>query len=185
MDPKNLRSRPHSDANVRPGGVERHPRFSTGSAPLLNPRSWLEDHEGEPELIVLNVNSPLMSAHKVLRLGESRILMTTFVRDNGKRGRALWSAVAPIHHRTEPYLLGHAVGSPGWSKWDRSPRARFADRLATLRRAAGDRHNLVDLGPTGSNVNRGTPSLTATPNVAMSKVGERMEREAGGRGNVQ
>jgi hypothetical protein len=65
-----------------------------------------------PELIVLDVNSPLMSAHKVLRLGESRILMTTFVRYNGRLGRALWSAVAPIHHRTEPYLLGRALGSP-------------------------------------------------------------------------
>jgi Protein of unknown function (DUF2867) len=68
-----------------------------------------------PELIALDLSSPFMSARKVLRLGESRILMTTFVRYNGRWGRALWSAVTPIHHRTEPYLLGHAVGSPDWS----------------------------------------------------------------------
>jgi hypothetical protein len=64
-----------------------------------------------PEIVVLEVSSPLMSAHKVLRLDESHILVTTFVRYNGKLGRALWSAVAPIHHRTEPYLLRHAVSS--------------------------------------------------------------------------
>jgi hypothetical protein len=115
MDPKNLRSRPHSDANVRPSGWRGILGFQLGPRPSSTHVLGWKITKATPQLIVLNVNSPLMSAHKVLRLGESRILMTTFVRCNGKRGRALWSAVGPIHHRTEPFLLGHAVGSPGWS----------------------------------------------------------------------
>jgi hypothetical protein len=65
-----------------------------------------------PEAISLDVHSPLVSAHKVLRIAGSRVLVTTFVRYKGLRGRAVWTAVTPIHHRTEPYLLGRAARKP-------------------------------------------------------------------------
>jgi Protein of unknown function (DUF2867) len=65
-----------------------------------------------PDMISLDVDSPLVSAHKVLRIAGARVLMTTFVRYQGRPGRAIWTAVTPIHHRTEPYLLGHAAGRP-------------------------------------------------------------------------
>jgi hypothetical protein len=65
--------------------------------------------DATPEAITLDVHSPLVSAHKVLRIAGPRILMTTFVRYKGPIGRAIWTAVTPIHHRTEPYVLGHAA----------------------------------------------------------------------------
>jgi hypothetical protein len=63
----------------------------------------------EPDLVALEVRSGLLSALKVVRVHDSRGVMTTYVRYERPLGRALWSAVAPVHHRTEPYLLGHAV----------------------------------------------------------------------------
>jgi hypothetical protein len=65
-----------------------------------------------PDSILLELQSPFMTAHKVLRVEGSRVLTTTFVRYERRPARALWSVVAPIHHRTEPYLLGHAVSHP-------------------------------------------------------------------------
>lgn len=62
-----------------------------------------------PEAIKLEVQSPLVTALKVLRVEDSRVVMTTFVRYERKSARAVWSAIAPVHHRTEPYLLGHAA----------------------------------------------------------------------------
>jgi hypothetical protein len=63
------------------------------------------------EAITLDVHSPLVSARKVLRIADSQVLMTTFVRYKGKPAGAAWLAVTPIHHRTEPYLLGRAADS--------------------------------------------------------------------------
>jgi hypothetical protein len=65
-----------------------------------------------PDSIILELRSALMTAHKVLRVESSRILTTTFVRYERRTARALWSLVAPVHHRTEPYLLGHAASHP-------------------------------------------------------------------------
>jgi Protein of unknown function (DUF2867) len=62
-----------------------------------------------PDATVLDLQSPLVTAQKVVRLETARVVMTTFVRYERPAGRALWSAVTPIHHRTEPYLLGRAA----------------------------------------------------------------------------
>jgi hypothetical protein len=65
-----------------------------------------------PEVVVLTLQSPLVTAHKVVRVDAARVAMTTFVRYERAPARALWSAAAPVHHRTEPYLLGRAAASP-------------------------------------------------------------------------
>jgi hypothetical protein len=65
-----------------------------------------------PDELVLEVRSSLATAHKVVRVDGSRVVTATFVRYERPLGRMIWSAVAPIHHRTEPYLLGHAAGHP-------------------------------------------------------------------------
>lgn len=65
-----------------------------------------------PDAIALELQSPLVGAHKIVRVDGARVVMTTFVRYERLPARALWSAVAPIHHRTEPYLLSHAAANP-------------------------------------------------------------------------
>jgi hypothetical protein len=65
--------------------------------------------ETAPDSIVLELRSALVIARKVVRVEGARVVMTTFVRYRRPRARALWSAVAPIHHLTEPYLLGRAA----------------------------------------------------------------------------
>jgi hypothetical protein len=65
-----------------------------------------------PEAITLEALSPLVTAHKVLRIESTRVVMTTFVRYERRPARTIWSAAAPVHHRTEPYLLGHAASRP-------------------------------------------------------------------------
>jgi hypothetical protein len=62
-----------------------------------------------PDAITLEVRSALATARKVVRVDASRVVMTTFVRFEWWAGKAIWSAIAPVHHRTEPYLLGHAA----------------------------------------------------------------------------
>jgi hypothetical protein len=59
--------------------------------------------------MVLEVHSPLATAKKVVRVEPSSVTMTTFVHYERPLGRAIWASVMPVHHRTEPYLLGHAA----------------------------------------------------------------------------
>jgi hypothetical protein len=65
-----------------------------------------------PEAISLALQSPLVSAHKLVRVDRTRVVMTTFVRYERAPARMLWMAAVPIHHRTEPYLLGRAATNP-------------------------------------------------------------------------
>ncbi len=62
-----------------------------------------------PDVIVLELHSALVTARKVVRVHPARVVMTTFVRYEHPAGRVLWPAVTPVHHRTEPYLLGRAA----------------------------------------------------------------------------
>jgi Protein of unknown function (DUF2867) len=64
-----------------------------------------------PDTIVLALQSPLVTARKVVRVETARVVMTTFVRYERPAGRALWCAVTPVHHRTEPYLLRRAIAA--------------------------------------------------------------------------
>jgi hypothetical protein len=66
-----------------------------------------------PEAVTLEVRSGLVSARKVVRVQDSRVILTTFVRYERRWAGALWSAIAPIHHRAEPYVLGRAASHLG------------------------------------------------------------------------
>lgn len=63
-----------------------------------------------PELIILSVQSALIgTAHFVLHLEGSRVLLTNFVRYEKPAARPIWATVQPLHHRIVPYLFGHAA----------------------------------------------------------------------------
>jgi Protein of unknown function (DUF2867) len=66
-----------------------------------------------PDSLSLEVRSALTSARKVLRVDDYRLRVSTFVRYERPLGRVLWTAVAPVHHLTEPYLLGTAASRCG------------------------------------------------------------------------
>jgi hypothetical protein len=62
-----------------------------------------------PGVITLEADSWLLTADKEIRVAGGSVRVSTFVRYRRGLGRAVWTLVAPIHHRTEPYLLGHAA----------------------------------------------------------------------------
>jgi len=59
----------------------------------------------EPGRVTLEVHSSLITARKVVEVERSRVTVTTFVRYERRLGRRIWSALAPVHHLTEPLLL--------------------------------------------------------------------------------
>jgi hypothetical protein len=66
-----------------------------------------------PEVIILSVQSALIgTAHFVLNLEGSRVLLTNFVRYEKPAARPIWATVQPLHHQIVPYLLGHAASHP-------------------------------------------------------------------------
>ena len=69
-------------------------------------------HSNRSDAVTLEVHSSLVAARKVLQVSEDRLTLTTFVRYEGRRGRLLWSAIAPVHHRIEPLLLTLAGRRP-------------------------------------------------------------------------
>ena len=80
----------------------------------LGPRSpdyvsgW-KVRDTRPGGIILEVQSWLLTADKEIRVANGSVRMTTFVRYRRGMGRVIWTLVAPVHHRTEPYLLGYAA----------------------------------------------------------------------------
>ncbi len=88
-------------------------RFRLGSRSSPDHVSGWTIASGAADAVLLEVHSPLATAHKVVRLQGSQVVMTTFVLYRCRMGRMVWTAVMPIHHRTEPYLLGHAASLPG------------------------------------------------------------------------
>jgi len=66
----------------------------------------------DPDRIVLEVSSALLTAHKVVWVDASRLTVATFIRYDRRWARVVWSAVAPVHHRTEPLLLTYAASRP-------------------------------------------------------------------------
>jgi hypothetical protein len=69
-----------------------------------------------PDAILLEVRSKRFTAQKVLRVEAAEVVTTTYVRYQQKVSRALWVSLAPVHHLTEPYLLGHAAAHPNGAK---------------------------------------------------------------------
>src|SRR6478735_10772249 len=66
------------------------------------------------DVVALEVDSSLVHARKVLHVESSRLILTTHVWYARTRGRVVWSALAPVHHRIEPLLVSLAV-----SRWRR------------------------------------------------------------------
>jgi Protein of unknown function (DUF2867) len=63
-----------------------------------------------PDLVTLSVQSALLgTAHIVLQVESSQVILASFVRYEKRRGRRIWSAVQPVHHRIVPYLLERAA----------------------------------------------------------------------------
>jgi Protein of unknown function (DUF2867) len=65
--------------------------------------------EARPDVIVLEVQSWLLTATKEIRIASGTLRMSTLVCYRRGLGRVIWTLAAPIHHRTEPYLLGYAA----------------------------------------------------------------------------
>jgi hypothetical protein len=65
--------------------------------------------DARPGVLILEVHSWLLTADKEIRVASGSVRMSTFVRYRRGLGRAVWSLVAPVHHRTEPFLLAYAV----------------------------------------------------------------------------
>jgi hypothetical protein len=88
-------------------------RFALGLR--LGPRSSSDYVSGwrvrdtRPGVILLEVDSWLLTALKEVRVASGSVRVSTFVRYKRGLGRAIWTLVSPIHHRTEPYLLGYAT----------------------------------------------------------------------------
>jgi Protein of unknown function (DUF2867) len=61
-----------------------------------------------PRTITLQARSAMVAAHKVLDVHDDGLAVTTAVRYERRRARLVWSAIAPIHHRVEPWLITRA-----------------------------------------------------------------------------
>ncbi len=61
------------------------------------------------QAITLRAESKLIVAHKVVLAANARVTVTTSVRYERRSGRLVWTAVSPVHHRTEPLLLSRAA----------------------------------------------------------------------------
>lgn len=102
------------------------------------------------DAITLEVESGSIAVRKVLLVGPDRLTLTTCVWYRRRLGRALWSTLAPVHHRVEPLLITLAA-SPALSdtegvrlhhRWDDDDRPEPAlddpATAAALARAAHD-----------------------------------------------
>jgi hypothetical protein len=67
------------------------------------------------DVIILEVRFRLGTAHNVVRVEDTRVLLATFVRYETRGARAVWSAASVLHHRIIPYLLKHAALRPPFS----------------------------------------------------------------------
>ena len=61
-----------------------------------------------PEVIVLGVRSFMLTARLVVRVTESDVIHTTFVRYERRPARIIWPVAAMIHRRVIPFLLRNA-----------------------------------------------------------------------------
>jgi hypothetical protein len=65
--------------------------------------------DSRPGVIDIEVHSWLLTADKEIRVANGSVRLSTFVRYRRGLGRAIWTLVTPIHHFTEPRLLGYAA----------------------------------------------------------------------------
>ena len=62
-----------------------------------------------PEFVILEVRSPLLTAHNLVEVQDGRVMLTTFVRYEHPAARPLWLAAALVHRLSVPRLLNHAA----------------------------------------------------------------------------
>lgn len=81
----------------------------------LGPRP-AEDHvlgwrirSAQPDLLVLEQDSPLITAHNVVHVDDTRVIWTTFVGYRNFVGRVAWALTVPFHIAVIPRLLRHAA----------------------------------------------------------------------------
>jgi hypothetical protein len=84
-------------------GLRLGPRSSPGYI------SGWKVREARPGIVSLELRSWLLTADKVVQVANGSVRISTFVRYKRRLGRGIWTLVAPVHHRTEPYLLGAAA----------------------------------------------------------------------------
>ncbi len=63
----------------------------------------------QPDSIVLELDSRLISAHNVVVVDDSRVRWAAFVRYERRGVRLLWALAVPIHRLTLSYVLGRAA----------------------------------------------------------------------------
>jgi hypothetical protein len=65
-----------------------------------------------PNTLTLQARSALVTAHKVLEVGDGRLTVSTLIRYESRSARLIWSALAPVHHVIEPLLMTRAAAHP-------------------------------------------------------------------------
>jgi Protein of unknown function (DUF2867) len=64
---------------------------------------------GQPDLLVVEADSHLITAHNVVQVDDTRVIWTTFVGYRNLVGRVAWALAAPFHIAVIPRLLRHAA----------------------------------------------------------------------------
>jgi hypothetical protein len=62
-----------------------------------------------PDTVTLAAASRFLRAENIVAVGEGVVVWVTVVRYDSQAARPLWAVAAAIHHRTIPFLLGHAA----------------------------------------------------------------------------
>lgn len=62
-----------------------------------------------PDTVTLAAASRFLRAENIVAVDEGVVLWVTVVRYESRAARPLWAVAAAIHHRTIPFLLGHAA----------------------------------------------------------------------------
>ena len=63
----------------------------------------------QPDLLVLEQDSPLITAHNAVQVDDTRVVWTTFVGYRNFLGRVAWALTALFHIVTVPALLSRAA----------------------------------------------------------------------------
>ncbi len=62
-----------------------------------------------PDTVTLAAASRFLRAENIVAVDEEVVVWVTVVRYESRAARPLWAVAAAIHHRTIPFLLGHAA----------------------------------------------------------------------------
>jgi hypothetical protein len=86
-------------------GLRLHP--DAGANEVLG---WtVEATASAPDTVTLAAASRFLRAENIVAVDEGVVVWVTVVRYDNRAARPLWAVAAAIHHRTIPFLLGHAA----------------------------------------------------------------------------